>query len=33
MPVGYAINALDKAISEIDYNSPMLFFDIASEVG
>lgn len=31
--IGYAVNDLDNAISEIDYNSPMMFFDIAREVG
>lgn len=31
--IGYTVNDFDNAISEIDYNSPMLFFDIAREVG
>jgi len=31
--IGYTVNDLDNAISEIDYNSPMLFFDIARKVG
>lgn len=26
--IGYAVNDLDNAISEIDYNDPMTFFDI-----
>lgn len=25
--VGYAVNDMDKAITEIDYNAPMTFFD------
>ena len=31
--ISYTVNELDNAISEIDYNSPMLFFDVAREVG
>ena len=26
--IGYAVNDMDNAISEIDYNDPMTFFDI-----
>ena len=26
--IGYAVNDMDNAISEIDYNAPMTFFDI-----
>ena len=26
--IGYAVNDIDNAISEIDYNDPMTFFDI-----
>jgi len=31
--IGYTVNDLDNAISEIDYNSPMIFFEIAKEMG
>ena len=30
--IGYTVNDLDNAISEIDYNSPMIFFEIAKEM-
>ena len=26
--IGYVVNDLDNAITEIDYNAPMAFFDI-----
>ena len=26
--IGYAVNDMDNAIQEIDYNAPMTFFDI-----
>ena len=31
--IGYAVNDLDNAISEIDYNDPMTFFDIEKLMG
>ena len=31
--IGYAINDMDNAISEIDYNDPMTFFDIEKSMG
>ena len=31
--IGYAVNDLDNVVSEIDYNSPMIFFEIANEMG
>ena len=31
--IGYTVNDLDNAISEIDYNSPMIFFEITKEMG
>ena len=31
--IGYAINDMDNAISEIDYNNPMNFFDIEKSMG
>lgn len=31
--IGYAVNDLDNAISEIDYNAPMTFFDIEKLMG
>ncbi len=29
--IGYALNDMDNAISEIDYNDPMTFFDIENQ--
>ena len=31
--IGYAVNDMDNAISEIDYNAPMTFFDIEKSMG
>lgn len=31
--IGYAVNAMDNAITEIDYNDPMTFFDIEKVMG
>lgn len=31
--IGHAINDMDNAISEIDYNDPMTFFDIEKSMG
>ena len=31
--IGYAINDMDNAIFEIDYNDPMTFFDIEKSMG
>lgn len=31
--IGYAVNDMDNAITEIDYNDPMLFFDIEKLMG
>ena len=31
--IGYAVNDLNNAISEIDYNDPMTFFDIEKLMG
>ena len=31
--IGYAVNDLDNAISEIDYNDPMTFFNIEKLMG
>ena len=31
--IGYALNDMDNAISEIDYNDPMTFFDIEKSMG
>ena len=31
--IGYAVNDMDNAISEIDYNDPMTFFDIEKSMG
>ena len=31
--IGYAVNDLDNAISEIDYNDHMTFFDIEKLMG
>ena len=31
--IDYAINDMDNAISEIDYNDPMTFFDIEKSMG
>ena len=31
--IGYAVNDLDNAITEIDYNDPMAFFDIEKVMG
>ena len=31
--IGYTVNDLNNAISVIDYNSPMIFFEIAKEMG
>ena len=31
--IGYAVNDMDNAISEIDYNDPMTFFDIEKVMG
>lgn len=31
--IGYTVNDLDNAISEIDYNDPMTFFDIEKLMG
>lgn len=31
--IGYAVNAMDNAITEIDYNDPMPFFDIEKVMG
>ena len=31
--IGYAVNDMDNAISEIDYSDPMTFFDIEKSMG
>lgn len=31
--IGYAVNDMDNAISVIDYNDPMTFFDIEKSMG
>ena len=31
--IRYTVNDMDNAISEIDYNDPMLFFEIAGVLG
>ena len=31
--IGYAVNDMDNAITEIDYNDPMTFFDIEKSMG
>lgn len=31
--IGYAVNDMDNAITEIDYNDPMVFFDIEKVMG
>ena len=31
--IGYAVNDMDNAITEIDYNDPMAFFDIEKLMG
>lgn len=31
--IGYAVNDMDNAITEIDYNDPMTFFDIEKVMG
>ena len=31
--IGYAVNDMDNAITEIDYNDPMTFFDIEKMMG
>ena len=31
--IGYVVNDLDNAITEIDYNDPMTFFDIEKSMG
>lgn len=31
--IGYAVNDMDNTISEIDYNTPMTFFDIEKVMG
>ena len=31
--IGYAVNDMDNAITEIDYNAPMIFFDIEKLMG
>lgn len=31
--IGYAVNYMVNAISEIDYNDPMTFFDIEKVMG
>lgn len=31
--IGYAVNDLDNAITEIDYNAPIAFFDIEKVMG
>lgn len=31
--IGYVVNDLDNAITEIDYNDPMAFFDIEKVMG
>ncbi len=31
--IGYAVNDMDNAITEIDYNDPMTFFDIEKAMG
>ena len=31
--IGYAVNDMDNAITEIDYNAPMTFFDIEKSMG
>lgn len=31
--IGYAVNDMDNAITEIDYNAPMTFFDIEKVMG
>lgn len=31
--IGYAVNDMDNAITEIDYNAPMTFFDIEKLMG
>lgn len=31
--IGYAVNDMDNAISEIDYNDPITFFDIEKSMG
>ena len=31
--IGYAVNDMDNAITEIDYNDPMTFFDIEKLMG
>lgn len=31
--IGFAVNDMDNAIMEIDYNDPMTFFDIEKLIG
>ena len=31
--IGYVVNDMDNVISEIDYNDPMIFFDIEKSMG
>ena len=31
--IGFAVNDMDNAITEIDYNDPMTFFDIEKLMG
>lgn len=31
--IGYTVNDFDNAVSGIDYNSPIMFIDIAKERG
>ncbi len=31
--IGYAVNDMDNAIQELDYNDPMTFFDIEKVMG
>ena len=31
--IGYAVNDMDNVISEIDYNDPMIFFDLEKSMG
>lgn len=31
--IGYAVNDMDNTISEIDYNAPIIFFDIEKVMG
>ena len=31
--IGFAVNDMDNAITEIDYNAPMTFFDMEKLIG